>query len=123
MDLKVTKKMREVAPGLCNKIDELRKHRLNSLKRCTYLRSLNKEDAAAEEQQRIRAIDAEVAPLHAAAKQKMLEGLSERLATDASVLQNVSEDIEKVGDSMTAENKRHYEQWRSSELNNRNGTA
>ena len=45
----------------------------------------------------------------AAAKQKMLNGISEILARDATVLQIVSMDIEKVGDSMTAGNKRHYD--------------
>ena len=109
MDLRVTKRMREVAPVLCEQIDELRKKRQLSLSRINYLKSLNKGDDVAEVEQRIRAIDAEVAPLHAAAKQKMLEGLSESLANDATVLQNVAKDIEKVGDSLSAENKRHFD--------------
>ena len=109
MELKVTKRMREVAPVLCEHIDDLRKKRQLELVRINYLKSVNKVDDVAEVEQRIRAIDAKIAPLHAEAKQKMLEGLSESLMTDAIVLQNVSKDMEIVGDSLAKENTRHYE--------------
>ena len=84
-------------------------NRSTAVDRRYYLNSRGKDEKAAEVQQRIDAIEAEIAPLYAAAKQKMLKGLSESLATDASVLQSVSKDVEKVGDSMDAENKRHHE--------------
>ena len=93
---------------MCAQMDELRKLRQQTLSKINYLKSINKGDAVVEEQQRIREIDAKIAPLHAAAKQQVINGISESLARDATVLQDVAKDIEIAGDAMAEENERHY---------------
>ena len=123
MDLKVTARMRQAAPDECQQIDELRKERKAVFSRHLYLKNLGKQVEADEVLLRIAAIDAKTMPLHAAAKQKMLEGISEGLARDATVLQNVAKDIEKAGDAMAEENSRHMRRWRSSSLHNKIGTT
>ena len=74
-EVKVTGRMRNAAPELCKQIDALRTQRHNQLDRHNYAKRGGKDDEAAAVLRAIQAIDAKIAPLHAAAKQKMLEGL------------------------------------------------
>ena len=71
--IKVTPRLRDAAPDLCEQIDDLRKNRRSSLNRHSYLKNGGKEVEAAEELQRIKEIDATMAPLLAAAKEQLLK--------------------------------------------------
>ena len=101
--------MRKAAPELCQQMDKLRKERKTALERCWYLHSIGKEEDAAEVQQRIDAIDAEVGNLHAAAKQQMIDGVTKTLKQESDVLYFTTLESKTIRESMSEENKRHHE--------------
>ena len=109
MDVKVTAKLRQLAPDLCKQIDALRTDRRKALDRQIYLKNCGKQAEADEMLPLIAALDSKVVPLHAAAKQKLLEGLTKSLKADAKVLQNVAKDNESIGNALAKENVRHFE--------------
>ena len=94
---------------MCNRIDELRKERQQALLRIIYLKSINKVDGIAEAEERIRAIDAEVVPIHAAAKQQLLTGVATDVMQGAMVIQNAATDADALNASLANENERHHE--------------
>ena len=94
-------RMREMAPEMCKQIDDVRKERTKAVDRHHYLNGRGKVEEAAEVLRSIEAFDAKLDSLHSVAKQKMLEGLSKSLMTDATVLQNVSKDMEMQGVQQT----------------------
>ena len=76
----VTTAMRVAAPELCEQMDGLRKERKTAVERRCYMNTIGNNEAAAEVQQRIEALDAEVSKLHAAAKDQLLKGISTNLS-------------------------------------------
>ena len=109
MDMKVTKRMRQLAPDLCDRIDKLRKDRQHALQRICYLRSIDKGEDVAEVKRRIAAIDVEIAPLHAAAKEKLIEGVATELKQGAVELRNATRTNTGIANSLDEEIKWHSE--------------
>ena len=79
-DVKVTAKMRQVAPELCAEIDKLRATRKPMSSRLIYLVASKADEAASKEISNlnlgISKIDAEVATLHAQAREQFIIGIA-----------------------------------------------
>ena len=101
--------MREAAPDLCKQIDVLRKDRRTELNRHSYLKNSGKEVEADEALQKIAAIDDQIAPLHAAAKQKLIEGVATGLKEGSVELRNAARTNTDISHSLDEEIKRHSE--------------
>ena len=105
----ITPSMRQAAPELCQQMDQLRVERKCAVERRCYLSSSGKEEEAAAQQQRITEIDAEVAALHARAKQQLLTGVASNLAHGATMLQDAMMQAGSLRVCMLAETQRHRE--------------
>ena len=103
----MTTRMRQAARELCRQIDELRKDRKTALVRHYYLNAPGKEEEAAAVLQRIEAIDAKIAPLHAQAKERLITGITTDLSQGAALLKLATTDAQKIRTSMVEENQRH----------------
>ena len=107
-ELKVTDRLRQAAPDLCNQIEELRKERRAECRRHHYLSTNGREDEAKAVLTRVATIDEGVVKLHAAARQKIVDRVADLMNCKAGVLQRVSTEIDKTVDTVAEENERHY---------------
>ena len=110
--IKVTPRLRDAAPDLCEQIDDLRKNRRSSLNRHSYLKNGGKEVEAAEELQRIKEIDATIAPLLAAAKEQLLKGTANDLSQQAALLQVATSDRQQIRATISEKIEQHAEEMR-----------
>ena len=102
----ISARVRQAAPELCREIEQLRVERKPLCERLSYLNASGAAGAA-EVQQRISAIDAKVAALHARAKQQLLNGLATDLARGATNLQSAQMTAEAIRVTMIQETDRH----------------
>ena len=105
----ITPAMRKAAPELCQEMDQLRAERKSASERRWYLNSTGAEEEAAAQQQRITEIDAEVAALHARAKEQLLTGIAKDLSQGATLLQVATMDAETIRGSIVQETQRQGE--------------
>ena len=103
----VSSAMRYAAPELCSQIDILRKERKKAGQRCCYLNANGRKEEVATVQLRIMEIDAELATLHAHARQQLITGVAKALTTGAACLRCAASDSAVLSHSLAEEIKRH----------------
>ena len=106
----ITPALRQAAPELCGQMDGLRKERKTAVERRCWLTTTGKEDEVVTVQQRIDAIDAEVATLHAAAKEQILKGTATNLSQQAALLDLVDSDRKTLRSTIKEKIERNAEE-------------
>ena len=99
--------MRNAAPELCRQMDILRKERKKAVERRCFLNANGRQEEVVTVQPRITEIDAELASLHAQAKEQLITGVATDLSQGAALLQLATTDAEKIRTSILEETQRH----------------
>ena len=93
-------KMRLAAPDQCQEMDELRAQRKPLRERLTHLGESSGTEEAAELQRRIAEIDAQVADLYYAAKQRLCTNAAGNLETAFTTLNAAIHDADQIQASL-----------------------
>ena len=99
--------MRQAAPEQCQQLDKLRAERKRAIEHRCHVSSMGREDEVAATQQRIMEIDAEIATLHASAKERLNVGLADGLVEGANKLQNAMHESDGILTTIAQEQRRH----------------
>ena len=99
--------MRNAAPELCRQMDILRKERKKAVERRCFLNANGRQEEVVTVQPRITEIHAELASLHAQAKEQLITGVATDLSQGAALLQLATTDAEKIRTSILEETQRH----------------
>ena len=109
MPVNIRPAMRQAAPEQCQQLDTLRAERKRAIERRCHVSSMGREDAVAALQQRIMEIDAEIATLHACAKERLNVALADGLVEGANKLQNAMHESDGIVTTIAQEQRRHNE--------------